>query len=164
MGHELSRADVIKRASDYAEKGFLCSEAVLLAISDLLAINSDLIPLIATGFAAGIGRHGAICGAISGGIIGLGLRFGRSQPAPTNNEDTKRPYWYSTELLARFKETYPTILCNELTGCDLSDPADVERYYSENKWGTTCRELITTVAGLTYDILQNNETKSKTAT
>lgn len=46
---------VVEFAGSYADSGFLCSESVLLAISDLLDIEDELIPKIATGFGAGIG-------------------------------------------------------------------------------------------------------------
>ena len=73
----LTREETARTAAGYAEQGFLYSEAVLKAIGDLLEFKSEAIPRIAMGFGAGIGRRGEVCGAASGGVMGLGLRRGR---------------------------------------------------------------------------------------
>ena len=60
------------------QRGFCAPNLFLLAISQCLEIRNELIPKIATGFGAGIGGRGLVCGAISGGIMALGLKFGRN--------------------------------------------------------------------------------------
>jgi C_GCAxxG_C_C family probable redox protein len=97
----LTREETARTAVGYAEQGFLCSEAVLMAIGDLLGFKSEAIPRMATGFGAGIGRRGEICGAVSGGVMGLGLRFGRD--AVESDEEERRPYWYAAEFLDGFR-------------------------------------------------------------
>jgi C_GCAxxG_C_C family probable redox protein len=145
----LSREDVQERAKSYAEKGYLCSEAVLLSLADCFGIQNDLIPKIATGFGAGIARSGMVCGAVSGAVIGLGIRFGRSTPGDTRS---KRPYWFSKELVKAFKDEYQNLECPKLLKLDL-DKEEEYKLYSERKyWATRCREYIITAAGLAYDI------------
>ncbi|MFW9915129.1 MAG: C-GCAxxG-C-C family protein [Candidatus Thorarchaeota archaeon] len=153
----LSREETVDLAKWYAEKGFLCSEAVLLATCALLGIENDIIPQIATGFGAGIGRHGSVCGAVSGAIISLGLRFGRKTPETQQATNGKRPYWYASEFLSKFMESRKSYSCNNLTGCDISKPEGLAKYRKENHWETTCRDLIGEATSLVYDMLANNE-------
>jgi C_GCAxxG_C_C family probable redox protein len=87
----LSKEEVVRRVAGYAEDDFLCSEAVLMALSECLGVSSEIIPRIATGFGAGVGRKGEVCGALLGGVMGLGLRFGRS--TADEGEGERRPYW-----------------------------------------------------------------------
>lgn len=148
-----SKDEFINRTKDYAESGYLCSEAVLLATSDLLEIRSEIIPAIASGFGAGMGRHGTVCGAITGGIIGLGLRFGRKEKPSGEDRDAKSVYWYSAELLSRFRERHGTILCSEITNCNLMEPDGLKKYREENLWKTTCRDVIASVSELVHEIL-----------
>lgn len=68
---------------------FLCSESVLFAVSDWLEVRNEFIPKIATGFGAGIGGRGTVCGALSGGVMALGLKFGRKDPV---REEGRRSY------------------------------------------------------------------------
>jgi C_GCAxxG_C_C family probable redox protein len=152
------REDIIALAKSHAENGFLCSEAVLLALSDLLEEGNSVIPAIATGFGAGIGGWGSVCGAVSGAIMGLGLKFGRNTPVMLENSRGNRPYWYATEFLTRFTEMNTSFLCRELTNCDFTKPGGREKYKSENHWETTCRELIGKATGLAVDIMRENST------
>jgi len=146
----LPKDEVEEIASSYAEDGFLCSESVLIALSRSLNIESEVIPRIATGFGAGIGGKGEVCGALTGGIMGLGLRFGRS--SLDENDDTD-PDWFAGELVDLFNERFGHIRCKKLLGLDLTRPEDVATYRENCLWETRCRELIQEAAGLAYDIL-----------
>jgi hypothetical protein len=73
----LTKDETVNIAASHAEEEFLCSEAVLITLAECLGVESKLIPRIATGFGAGVGREGEVCGALSGAVMGLGLKFGR---------------------------------------------------------------------------------------
>jgi C_GCAxxG_C_C family probable redox protein len=63
------------------DSGYNCAEAVLLATSQdaLRRKVGAVIPRIATGFGGGISRNGDVCGALTGGIMGIGLAGGGIQ-------------------------------------------------------------------------------------
>ena len=143
------RDEIAKQAGLYAKEGFLCSESVLLAVSNFLKIKSELIPKIATGFGAGIGGRGEVCGAISGGVIALGIKFGRNTPI----KQKTKPYWFAFELLKRFEKEFNHITCLELTGCDLTTEAGRKRYANEKMWETKCRQYIETATAIVFDII-----------
>jgi C_GCAxxG_C_C family probable redox protein len=66
---------IIDSALSYFKAGYNCAESVLLAIAkDALKIDSDLVPRIAPGFGGGISRCGYVCGAVSGAVMGFGLK------------------------------------------------------------------------------------------
>ena len=150
-----SKDEIIKLVASYAAKGFLCSEAVLLAIRDYLEVRSELVPKIATGFGAGMGR-GEVCGAISGGIIALGLEFGRNSP----KKQEKKAYWFATELLERFEREFSHVTCRELTRCDLTTEVGRKKYADEKLWETKCRQYIETTTAIVFDLIseRNSET------
>jgi len=140
---------VVELAKSCAAEGFLCSESVLLAVSNWLEIRSELIPRIATGFGAGIGGRGSVCGAISGGIMALGLKFGRND---TKKKETK-PYWFASELLRRFEKEFGCTMCRELTQCDLTTEAGRKKYTYEKLWETKCRQYIGSVTAIVFDLI-----------
>jgi C_GCAxxG_C_C family probable redox protein len=73
--------EIIDKALSYFTSGYNCAESTLLAIAkDALEVDSDLIPKIATGFGGGISRKGYVCGAVSGAVMGFGLKYGRNNP------------------------------------------------------------------------------------
>ena len=60
--------------------GYNCAEAVLLATSQDLLLDrvETIIPRVATGFGGGLSRNGDVCGALTGGIMRIGLAAGRN--------------------------------------------------------------------------------------
>jgi len=153
----LTKDETVNIAASHAEEEFLCSEAVLMALAECLGVESKLIPRIATGFGAGVGREGEVCGALSGAVMGLGLKFGRDVPGFT--VDGRRPYWYATELAKGFKELHGHLRCRDLLGLDLTDPEDYRNYSKRSLWGTKCRGLITSATELAYDLLEKADSE-----
>ncbi len=145
----MNREEVIQLAAGYASEGFLCVEAVLKSLADLKGVDSDLIPSISTGMAAGVARTSQICGAVTGAILGLGLWFGRNEPVVSD----RRPYWYSRLFLDRWMEMHSTSNCSELLGVDLDTPNGYAVYSKEKMWENECRGYIRDAVGLAYDIL-----------
>lgn len=77
---EVSVNKIRKDAEDLFRGGFFCSEAVVSAIRSNfeLDIPEEVISM-ASGFPVGIGRSKCLCGAVSGGVMALGLFFGRTK-------------------------------------------------------------------------------------
>ena len=145
----MNREEVVEQAISYADQGFLCVESVLKALADLKGLDSEYIPGIASGLAAGVARTSQICGAVSGAILGLGLWFGRSMPVAGD----RKPYWYSRLFLDRWMGLHPSCKCNELLGVDLDNPEEYKVFDSENMWENKCKLYIREATGLAYDIL-----------
>ena len=61
-----------------AVKSFLedynCAQSVLLTMFEYWNGENELIPKIATAFGGGIGRCGSVCGALTGGVMALGIK------------------------------------------------------------------------------------------
>ncbi len=148
----LSKEETVRLSAGYAERGFLCSEAVLLALSKYQEIKTDIIPRIATGFGAGIGRIGEVCGAFTGGVMGLGLKYGRVK---VSMDPAERPvHWFATELVKQFKAEFGHLRCRDLLGLDVSSREALKRYREQKMWENQCREYIKTTTSLAYEILQ----------
>lgn len=77
-----------KTAEGYFSRGeFFCSESVVHTINQLL--GSPLphqITKLASGFPIGLGKSGCLCGAVSGGVIALGIAYGRNHGEAMNQK------------------------------------------------------------------------------
>jgi len=133
----------------YAGEGFLCVEAVLKTLADMKELESDFIPAIASGMAAGVARTSQICGAVTGAILGLGLWFGRNEPIT----EERKPYWYSRLFIDRWMKTHPDTNCSMHLGIDLDDSKGYAVFVEENMWENKCKKYIRDAVGLAYDIL-----------
>ena len=92
----------------------MCSEAVLTVLNQGLigGLAPEIAVRITSGLPEGFGRSGCTCGALSAGIIALGLFLGRNGPGILNN---RRVYAASRELHERFKTTFGSTCCRVLT-------------------------------------------------
>ena len=148
----MDKETAIKLALGYVDEGFLCVEAVFKTLADLHGTESDLIPKVATGFAAGVARTSNICGAVSGAILGLGLWYGRNEPV----EGERKVYWYSRKFIDEWEKNHSSTNCTELLGVDIDTTEGNDTFYAENMWENNCKRYISEAVGLAYDILEEN--------
>jgi len=108
--------DKIRRRTEnlFMTGQLMCSEAVLTVLNQ--GLKGGLAPEIAiritSGLPEGFGRSGCTCGALSAGIIALGLFLGRNGPGILNNRTV---YTASRELHERFKIKFGATCCRVLT-------------------------------------------------
>ena len=142
------------RATEHMAQGLVCSESVLLATCEEFGIEVDekVIPKISYLFAGGIGNTGAICGAVAGAIMAIGLIRERGETM----EEMFRILGLAAEFRKRFEAEKETINCRELTGADLTTPEGIEQYMSSDKPQTVCFPAVATAYRLVVDLL--NET------
>jgi C_GCAxxG_C_C family probable redox protein len=143
---------VVKRAVErFLLDGFNCAETVLMAGCEILGIKSDLIPKLATGFGVGMGRQGGVCGAISGAVMVIGLKFGRMEAI--DKESKERAYDVVFEFYKRFQRKFGTGICYELIGCDLTNPEDRRRYEEMNLLEEKCAKFVRAACEILIDLL-----------
>lgn len=96
----------------------------------------EVILSAVTGFGAGVGRTGGMCGAVSGAIITLGLLFGSTGPG--ENEAKDLTYGLTRKFVTRFAGRCGSVSCTVLLGCDLSTGEGFARARDENLTRTLC--------------------------
>lgn len=86
---EVSIEKIRKEAEDLFRGGFFCSEAVISVIRSNFELDvPEEIIAMASGFPVGIGRSKCLCGAVSGGVMAIGLLFGRTVQKDPQVEQT----------------------------------------------------------------------------
>ncbi len=77
---EVSVKKIINEAEESFRNGFYCSEAIISVIRNNFELDiPEEIIAMASGFPIGIGASKDVCGALTGGIMALGLVFGRTK-------------------------------------------------------------------------------------
>lgn len=123
---EESLAEIAGRLFD---QGYSCTRAVLQATGG--SSNPELLAATA-GFSCGIGKSGCLCGAISGGVMALGLNWRADRCAA---------------LMAAFKEAFQTTCCRSLS-------KNYARGSVEHL--ANCRRITVTTAGLVEQLLRED--------
>jgi C_GCAxxG_C_C family probable redox protein len=137
--------------------GYNCAESVLLTFLNSWSkyFRTGVTSAVATAFGGGMGRMGHICGALSGGLMVIGLAIGRTDGK--DDEGKKEAYSEAQELFKRFQERWGALTCRELTQCDLSTKEGFNKYRDLKIHETKCSEIIKgTVRALTT-ILQKRK-------
>jgi C_GCAxxG_C_C family probable redox protein len=117
-----------------------CAQAVLSVFAEELGMDRLTVLKIATGFGAGMGRTGGICGAVSGAYMVLGLKPYPDISSPAERKE--KVYSLVQEFNKRFISLHNSTSCTQLLGYDLSKP-DGRAAARENKpFSKTCPELV----------------------
>jgi C_GCAxxG_C_C family probable redox protein len=139
-----------KKAKErFGANGLFCAESVLTAVSDEAMIVSSLIPRIATGFCGGFARTRGTCGAVTGGIMALGILYGRDNA----NQSYAPVYDKEQQFLRAFEKEYSSINCFELTGFDLSKKEE-RQVFAEKGMMKTCRQFTGGAARLVAELIR----------
>lgn len=122
MTPEVDVARIKEQAEEYYRSGgFYCSEAIVKVIKDAFGLDvPDQVVAMASGFPVGIGGSGCTCGAVAGGIMALGLFFGRTAPGEPQVQKTMQ---LARELHDTFQQRHGALCCRVLTrGMKLGSP------------------------------------------
>lgn len=101
-----------KRAVDFFEEGYNCSQSVVMAFADLYDIDITMAAKLATSFGGGMGRLREVCGAVSGMFMVLGFEY---PFLDTKNKASKNEnYRKVQETASEFKDAMGSIICADL--------------------------------------------------
>jgi C_GCAxxG_C_C family probable redox protein len=145
----MKKSRMSHRAVTLFDSHYHCAESVLMSAKERLGVRSSAIPRVATGFGAGIGRRGSLCGALTGAIMGIGLAYGRQRPS----QDREKAYALARRTFDRFKARFGSPYCVELIGVDLSTVAGRKKYQKLNLHTVRCARLVAAGAGMVEQAL-----------
>jgi len=142
------------RATELLADRYVCSESVLLATCEAFGIEVDekVIPRIAYAFAGGIGNTGAVCGAVAGATLAIGLIKGRGETM----EEMFSVFGLAAEFRKRFEAEKGTIDCRELTGIDLTTPEGIEQLMNSDVPQTVCFPAVAAAHRIVVDLLRES--------
>jgi C_GCAxxG_C_C family probable redox protein len=115
-----------------------------------IGIENNVISRIAFGFAGGLGNTGAVCGAVVGAVMAIGLKGGRAKTMEEMLSELAVP----REFRRRFEAEMGTISCRELTGADLTTEAGLEQFMSSDTPQTVCFPAVGVAYRLVVDMLK----------
>jgi len=97
----------------FRSKQFMCAESVLLAVTRGLGqeIDTETAIALAAPFSDGMGGSGCTCGALSGGVMSIGVCLGGGKA----RGQRKKSREVSRDLHRRFMEAFRSACCRNLT-------------------------------------------------
>jgi C_GCAxxG_C_C family probable redox protein len=132
------------------KNGFNCSQAVVGTFSEQFGLDSDKASKVATGFGGGM-RMGGTCGAVTGALMVLGLKYGNT--TAKDKEGKLKTYQQIEEYTRRFKSRNDTVACRELLGCDISTPEGMKEARDKGLFSSTCPQMVQDAAEILEEML-----------
>lgn len=120
----------VEQATLKMAEGYNCAQSVFFSFCDDLHVDKDIALKMVTGLGAGMGRKEEVCGAVTGGIIVIGAKYGRGERE--DRTATELTYRKTRALMDKFAEKHGTFICrNLLHGCDLTTEKG-QQYFRDN--------------------------------
>ncbi len=137
-------------AQKYFEDHFNCAQSVFAPFAQRYGMDLETALKIATPFGGGMGHASQVCGAVSGGLMAIGLAKG----ILTYDRELKYAcYDMAKEFQSRFLELHGEITCPGLLGFDIGDPEELEQVREQNLFHTLCPKFIADAAKLAEAII-----------
>jgi C_GCAxxG_C_C family probable redox protein len=133
------------------KSGFTCSSAVFSAFSDVMGLDNEAAKKIACGFGAGISKTGNICGAVSGAIMVIGLKYGKMKQG--DDAATEKIRALVRDFIQEFTEHHGSVNCTELLGYNLGNKEEFTKARDSNLFDTKCPDLVGDAAAILEKIL-----------
>ena len=143
-----------EKALELFANNFNCSQAVLTAFAPDLGLDEKLALMLGTQFGGGA-RNGEMCGAVSGALMVLGLKYGHCIKGDT--ESKQRADLVNDRFLEEFAKRNGSYICNDLLGCDVRTMEGVN-YALENRLFTEfCPKMVKSAVEIVEDITKEME-------
>lgn len=141
----------VNDALKYFEEKFHCSQAVFAAFSEDYGLPKEQALKIGGCFGSGM-RKGEVCGACTGALMVLGLKYGKSKVDDV--ESKLKSDKVCDRFLDEFKKENGSYICNELLGCDISTEEGVKYAIENNLFTDFCPKMVESATLITEKILE----------
>lgn len=141
----------IERSVSCFKQGFSCSQAVLSAFSDLFGLHRETALKISQAFGGGMARMGQTCGAVTGALMVIGLKYGRVKAEDVQARD--KTYEIVKEFVKRFKSKNGSLICRELLRCDISTTQGMKTAEEKKLFDTLCPGLVQSASEILEQVL-----------
>jgi C_GCAxxG_C_C family probable redox protein len=146
-------SDKVKGAVEtYQTTGFNCAQSVLSEFAEQFGMDRDTAMRISCGLGSGMGRSGNMCGAVTSGMLVLGLKYGMADPG--SQSDKEKTYEKALIMLDRIMAIHGSANCTDLMGVDLGTPEGLLQAQEQELSDKVCSKLVGDVTRILEELLE----------
>jgi C_GCAxxG_C_C family probable redox protein len=127
------------------KNGSACSQAILAVYGPEMGLDAKTAHKLGTGLGAGYGRKQYTCGAVSAGILLLGLKYGNEQPGDV--EKKNNTYTIVFNFVERIEQKLGCIDCLGLLGVSIKTDKELREAVGKGVFSERCTDIISIVTG-----------------
>jgi len=139
-----------EKALSYFIREFNCCQSVLVAYARDFGLSDETALSLAGAFGGGIGGTGETCGAVTGGLLVIGLRHGAGDPK--DKEGREKIHQAAQAFMARFTAMCGSTRCRDLLGCDVGAPGGRERALALGLFKDLCPRFVESAVQILEDM------------
>jgi len=140
-----------ERAEKMFRGGFNCAQAVFSSYADCFGMDRETALRVAGAMGGGVGRSGGPCGALSGAVMLVGMKFG--QVLDGDKESKEHCYAVSAEVVERFRNRMGKIDCRDLLGYDMGTPEGRTAAKEKGLLTTVCPRAVVDACRIAEEVL-----------
>lgn len=133
----------VDEAVQLFENGYMCSQAVFAVFSPEFGVSKEDALKIGACFGSGM-RKGEVCGACTGALMALGLKYG----------DNKQKSDEACEkFLDEFEKENGSYICRDLLNCDIRTEEGIKYALENNLFKEFCPVMVESATKLAEKLI-----------
>jgi C_GCAxxG_C_C family probable redox protein len=143
-----------EKALNYFRNKFNCSQSVMTVFGNDFGLSENDSLKISCAFGGGMGRQQHTCGALTGALMVLGLKYGKA----LNDPEEKKSFTYSKarELFTEFKSLHGSTDCRDLlNGFDMNNADDYKKIKDQKLFDIQCEKYVADAVKIVEKIVNN---------
>lgn len=141
----------VEKSLELFEFKFNCAQSVFASFSKELGLDEKQALKIGGCFGSGM-RKGEVCGACTGALMVLGLKYGQSEVGDV--ESKLKSDDACVKFLERFESLNGSYICNELLGCDIRTKEGVEHALENNLFTELCPKMVESATLIVEELIK----------
>ena len=137
-------------------QGFDCSHVVAGSVAETLDMDEQFMNKVSSCCAGRI-LSGDTSGAITGALIVLGLQYGHTKAGDT--EQKVKMQEKVVEFKTKFLEQYPSCICKDLLGHDISKTGEMEKVLEKGLLFDLCPRIVKDVIDILKSEIEDSTKK-----
>ena len=133
----------VEEAVQLFEDGYMCSQAVLAVFCEEFGLSREQAFKISISFGGGM-RKGEVCGACTGAIMALGLKYG---------ENKSKSDEMCVKFLDSFKKENGTYICRDLLDCDIRTEEGIKYAIDNNLFKEICPKMVESAVKIAQELI-----------
>lgn len=133
----------VEEAVQLFEDGYMCSQAVLAVFCEEFGLSREQAFKISISFGSGM-RKGEVCGACTGAIMALGLKYG---------ENKSKSDEMCVKFLDSFKKENGSYICRDLLDCDIRTEEGIKYAIDNNLFKEICPKMVESAVKIAQELI-----------
>ncbi len=133
----------VEEAVQLFEDGYMCSQAVLAVFCEEFGLSREQAFKISISFGGGM-RKGEVCGACTGAIMALGLKYG---------ENKSKSDEMCVKFLDSFKKENGSYICRDLLDCDIRTEEGIKYAIDNNLFKEICPKMVESATKIAQELI-----------